>query len=152
MIIVEHIYTFFLSMTPLGELRASIPLAITIYKIHWFEALIVSIAGNMIPVVAILFLLEHISKLDSSNWFSRFINYFLRRSSKYKKYVNSYGIIGLIILVAIPLPGTGGWTGAIVAFLLSMPKLTAIISILIGVTIAGIITTLVSMGIINLII
>ena len=70
----------------------------------------------------------------------------------YKKYINTYGVIGLIILVAIPLPGTGGWTGAFVAFLLSMPKITAIISILIGVTIAGIITTLVSMGIIHLVI
>jgi len=152
MIIVEHIYTFFLSMTPIGELRASIPVAITIYNIHWLEALIVSIVGNMIPVIAILFLLEHLSKLGPNNWFSRFVNYFLRRSSRYKRYVNTYGIIGLIILVAIPLPGTGGWTGAFVAFLLSMPKITAIISILIGVTIAGIITTLVSMGIIHLVI
>ena len=152
MIIVEHIYTFFLSMTPIGELRASIPVAITLYNIHWLEALIVSIIGNMIPVIAILFLLEHISKLGQNNWFTRFINYFLRRSSMYKKYINTYGVIGLIILVAIPLPGTGGWTGAFVAFMLSMPKITAIISILIGVTIAGIITTLVSMGIINLVI
>ena len=139
-------------MTPIGELRVSIPIAIGVYGIHWLESLIVSILGNMVPAIIILYLLEHLSKLGSNNWFSRIINYFLKRSSKYKKYVNTYGVIGLIILVAVPLPGTGAWTGAFVTFLLSMPKITAILSILIGVSIAGIITTLVSTGIIHLVI
>lgn len=134
-------------MTPIGELRASIPVALTIYHLNWAIAFLISIVGNLIPVVFILLFLEPVS-----NWLSKksaffnkfFIWLFDRTRKKHSSKIEKYGAVGLATFVTIPLPLTGGWTGAIIAFLFGIPFKKAFFSISAGVITAGIIISIVT--------
>ncbi len=148
----EYLAIFLLAMTPVGELRASIPVAVGIYKMHWLTSYVISISGNMIPPILILFFLRNIVELSlkRKGKFAKKLKEFLEKQGKKSRLVRTYGIIGLIAFVAIPLPATGAWTGAFIAFLMNMPRVTALSSIFFGVCIAGVITTLASLGIIHI--
>ena len=137
---------------PVSELRGSIPLAIGVFHFSIQKAYIISIIGNLIPVLPILLLLESTSKYLSEkfSWANKFFNWLFTRTRKKSKIVEKYGALGLILFVAIPLPVTGAWTGCVAAFLLGMPKLKAFLAVLLGVMIAGVVVSLATMGIINL--
>jgi uncharacterized membrane protein len=136
------IETFFLAMTPVGELRASLPVALTVYNMNWLLAFIVSVIGNLVPVLFLLLFLGPVS-----DWFSlkfkicnRFFSWLFEKTRrKSEARISKYGSIALISFVAIPLPFTGAWTGAIVAFLFNIPFKKAFPLIASGVVIAGII-------------
>jgi len=141
-----RIATFFTAMTPIGELRASIPIALGTYGMNIFETYIISVIGNMIPVIAILWILEPVSKFlmnrfrPSRRFFNWLFGYTRRRHSKrFEKYES----IALVSFVGIPLPITGGWTGALIAFVFGIPRKKALLHIFIGVLIAGIIVTII---------
>ncbi|MBU2563447.1 MAG: small multi-drug export protein [Actinobacteria bacterium] len=141
-----RIATFFTAMTPIGELRASIPIALSAYGMNVFETYIISVLGNMIPVAAILWILEPVSKFlmnrfkIARRFFTWLFNYTRRRHSKRFEKYEGYALAGF---VAIPLPITGGWTGALIAFVFGIPPKRAILHILIGVLMAGVIVTIV---------
>jgi len=149
----EIIYTILIAMAPISELRGAIPIAISVYHMSWQSALFWSVLGNMIPVVFILWLLG-----PFVNWLGRKIprlgkwinNYFEHTKNKHAKKIEVYKELALVILVAIPLPLTGAWTGALVAYLFGLPYKKALPLIFLGVLIAGIIVTLVSMGFLNI--
>ena len=112
---IKEWYIFALSMLPFTELRGSIPLAITMGMAPWW-AFVVAVAGNLVPVLPILLLLTPGQELLTR--FSRFRariskdfteNPWQGRTSK------KYGALGLLLFVAVPLPGTGAWTGALLA-------------------------------------
>ncbi|MCG2790257.1 MAG: small multi-drug export protein [Actinomycetia bacterium] len=138
--------TFFTAMTPIGELRASIPIALSAYGMNVFETYIISVLGNMIPVAAILWILEPVSKFlmnrfkIARRFFTWLFNYTRRRHSKRFEKYEGYALAGF---VAIPLPITGGWTGALIAFVFGIPPKRAVLHILIGVLMAGVIVTIV---------
>jgi len=141
-----RIATFFTAMTPIGELRASIPVALVKYGMNIFETYIISVLGNMIPVAAILWVLEPVSKflMNRSSLANRFFTWLFKRTRrKYSKRFERYESFALIGFVGIPLPITGGWTGALIAFVFGIPPKKAILHILIGVLMAGIIVTIV---------
>lgn len=147
-----YLITFFLAMTPVGELRASLPLAISVYKMPVEVAFLLSYLGNIIPPIFIILFLEPVSKFlsERSIFFKRFFDWIFRRTRAKSEIIERYEVLGLIIFVAIPLPLTGAWTGSIASFLLGMRPIRAIISVLLGVFIAGIIVTLSTLGVLSL--
>ena len=143
--------TFLISMLPVVELRLGLPYGIAI-GLNYPLALISAVVGNLLPVPFIImfiknvlaFLREKIAKLDG------FITRLEERAHLKSEVVTKYGQIGLCLLVAIPLPGTGAWTGALVAALMGMKLRKAMPAIIIGVLIASAIMTGVTFGIIHL--
>jgi uncharacterized membrane protein len=142
--------TFLIAMTPIGELRAAIPVALAVYKLSWFKAYFWSVFGNMIPVIFILWLFEPISKFLIRRFriFEKFFGWlFTRTRRKHTKSFEKWGALALIIFVAIPLPMTGGWSGALAAFVFGIPMKRALLLIFLGILIAGVIVILTSLGI-----
>ena len=129
------------SLLPYLELRGAIPLAWQL-GLDPLEAYIWAVTGNMIPVIPILILIEPVIKwLSKFNMFKGICEWILVRSHRQAPQVQKYGFWGLAIFVAIPLPMTGVWSGAAIAFILGMRKRVAFLSIFSGVLIAGIIVT-----------
>jgi len=141
-----RIATFFTAMTPVGELRASIPIALGTYGMNIFETYIISVLGNLVPVIAILWILEPISKflMNRSSLANRFFTWLFKHTRrKYSKRFERYESFALIGFVGIPLPVTGGWTGALIAFVFGIPPKKALLHIFAGVLIAGLIVTII---------
>ena len=143
--------TFLISMLPVVELRLGLPYGIAI-GLNYPLALLSAVVGNLLPVPFIIlfiknvlkYLREKIAKLDG------FITRLEERAHLKSEVVQKYGLIGLCLLVAIPLPGTGAWTGALVAALMGMKLRKAMPAIIIGVLIAAAIMTGVTFGFIHL--
>ena len=141
-----EILTFFLSMLPISELRGGLPFALS-QGLSPLKAYLISVAGNILPVFPLLLLLRRLF-----TFFGRYkitektLNWTLARARKREDLVRRYGFGGLILLVAIPLPVTGAWTGTLVSFLLSMKIRHSFLAICIGVGIAGIIVLGLSLG------
>lgn len=134
---------FLTSMLPIVELRGALPLAINLFKIPVIKAFAIAFVGNMIPVPFILLLLGPLVKfLSKVPAFDRLFNgLFERTRRKSNTMIERYEEIGLLTFVAIPLPGTGAWTGALIAFLFGLDLWKSIIVIGSGVLIAGVIVT-----------
>lgn len=137
----------FLSMLPLTELRAAIPIFIA-KEMPPVLAYIMAVIGNMLPVPFVLAfsrpLFKWMKKCRCLNKISEALD---RKIEKNKEKVLKYEFWGLALFVAIPLPGTGAWTGAFIASILDLRYKNALPSIGIGVIIAGAIVTLVSSGV-----
>jgi len=149
----EEIKTILIAMLPIIELRGAIPIALFNYQLNPFSAFFYSILGNMIPAVLILLYLERVSNFLSSK--SKTINkiiewFFEKTRKKHSQRFEKSKAIALMLFVAIPLPITGAWTGSVCAFLFNIPFKRSFPAIFIGVVVAGIIVTLLSLGIINL--
>ncbi|MCD4670034.1 MAG: small multi-drug export protein [Actinomycetia bacterium] len=145
-ILLPRIWTFLTAMTPVGELRASIPIALGTYGMGIIETYIISVLGNLVPVIAILWILEPVSKflMKKFNWANRFFTWlFDRTRKKHSAKFEKYQGFALISFVGIPLPVTGGWTGSLIAYVFGIPPKKALGQIVIGVLIAGIIVTII---------
>lgn len=148
----KMIATFFISMLPIVELRAGLPYGIALGLNYW-QALACAVLGNLIPVPFIILFIRQIfawlrkrnRKLDL--WIAKQE----RKAADKSKIVDKYGPIGLCLLVAIPLPGTGAWTGALVAALMDLRLQRALPSIILGVLIAAGIMTAVTYGVIHIV-
>lgn len=143
----RELCVFFCSMIPIIELRGAIPLGAGL-GLPWWNAYLLSVLGNMIPVPFILlFIRAIIGWMKKTKTFSKFAGWLERKSDKNKDKVQKYGFWGLAVFILIPLPGTGAWTGSLVAALIDMPFWKAMLCTLIGVMTAGVIMTLISYGI-----
>ena len=143
---------FILSMLPIAELRVSLPLALTVYKMPLWEAYVVAVAGNIVPAVCILFLLGPVSRflMQHSSTARKFFDWLFERTrGRFSKKYMKYGEWALVLLVAIPLPVTGAWTGSVAAFLFGIPVRRSLPLISLGVAIAGIIVGMASSGAIS---
>ena len=148
----KFVTTFFISMLPIVELRAGLPYGIAL-GLDYPLALTAALVGNMIPVPFIVvyirrifvWLRAHFAKMDS------FITKLEKKAHLKGENVRKYGPLGLLIFVAIPLPGTGAWTGALIAALLDMRLKSAVPSIFMGVCIAATIMTLLTFGVIHIV-
>lgn len=133
---------FLTSMIPVVELRGALPLAINLFHIPWYKAFLISFIGNMIPVPFILLFLRPITNLlYKINIFKKFFDWLFKRTRKKSSVIEKYEELGLMIFVAIPLPGTGAWTGALLAYLMDIDFGKSIFFISLGVFVAGIIVT-----------
>lgn len=141
--------TLLISMLPVLEIRAAIPVGIAAGLEPWL-AYVLGVIGNMIPIPFLILLTRHIvAWLQKHNILVRFTNWLQRKGKEKSEVVQRYSFWGLLILVAIPLPGTGAWTGALVASLLDMSLKRALPAITLGVMIAGGIVMAVTFGVIT---
>lgn len=139
----KYLTVFFVSMVPLIELRGAVPIG-TGMGLPWHWTLIVSIIGNCLPIPIILLFVKAVLKWMrgcSIGLFNKISNWLYEKADKNRPKIEKYAIWGLFLFVAIPLPGTGAWTGALVASIFDMKKLPASISIYGGVVTAGLIMT-----------
>jgi uncharacterized membrane protein len=136
----------FLGTLPITELRASIPIGILLLKQSAEVTFIYSIIGNILPIAPIYFLLDPLSKrLSRTKCMQIFFDWLYKRAKEKAGIIERYEALGLMIFVAIPLPGTGAWTGTMVASILRMRFIPAFISVALGVVIAACIVTVLTL-------
>ena len=147
----SYVYIVLVSMVPLIELRGAIPLAMAL-KMPLVPSFIVSIIGNLVPIPFILLLIKKICAwLKTTKHLSKIPLYLEKKVEKNKDKVTKYAKWGLFLFVAIPLPGTGAWSGALIASFLDFKFKDAMIAITGGVITAGIIMSIFSYGLLGLI-
>ena len=145
------VLTFLISMVPVIELRGAIPFGIAA-GLSFPTALTVSLIGNIVFVpFAVLFIRKIFAWLKKkSDWLRKIVYKLEAKADRQKEKVLRYEFWGLVILVAVPLPGTGAWTGSLVAAMLDMQLKRAVPAICLGVLIAGIIVTLATFGVVSI--
>ncbi len=146
------VMTFLISMVPIIELRGAIPVAVA-HGLAPAIAIPVAIVGNLIPVPFIIIFIKKIfawirKKMPKLN---SMVDKLEEKGLSKKDTVEKYAFWGLFLFVAVPLPGTGAWTGALIAAMLDMRLSRAFPSILLGVLSAGAIVAFVSYGVAALI-
>ena len=141
------IFTILWAIVPVIELRGAIPIGVSL-GLSPLVATLFAIIGNLIPIPFILLLATKVFDwLRDKKLTHKFITWLEKKATKNHDKVEKYGWLGLIILVAIPLPGTGAWTGALVASCFQMDRKKSFGAISIGVVIAAIIVFLITYGI-----
>ncbi len=142
--------TFLMAMAPVVELRGAIPYGVAAGLPLW-TAYWLAVVGNLLPVPIIMLLVRQVfAWLRRGAWWGPKIAALERRAHLKGRIVTKYRLPGLILLVAIPLPGTGAWTGALVATLLDIRMKAALPAITVGVLIAGVLTSLITGGVVHL--
>ncbi len=139
---------FFLSMIPITELRAAIPLGLGIYGLPVVDTCFMAVLGNMVPTIFILLLLPRMHDwIMRQKFLGRVLTKKLSHAEKYfsGKYLK-YGSVALILFVGIPLPFTGAWTGSLAAFIFNIPFRRSWWLILIGVCLAATLVTLITLS------
>ncbi len=148
----KYVATFLVSMVPVIELRGGIPFGVALGLSHW-GAFFASVAGNLFPVPFILMFIRRIFWWMRTHMprFNNLVDRMERKAHTKGRIMQKYSTIGLCLLVAIPLPGTGAWTGSLVAALLDIRMKKAIPSIAAGVLIAGFLVSGITYGFVFLI-
>lgn len=148
----QIIMTLFISMVPVIELRGAIPIA-TAAGLNFWIAIAVSIIGNLIPVPFIIIFIKKIFAFlrTKSEWLNNLVTRLEKRAARKSDTVKKCAFWGLFVFVAIPLPGTGAWTGALIAAMLDMPLKKAFPAIALGVLGAAVIVSCVTFGVFALI-
>jgi uncharacterized membrane protein len=151
-LIINILKIAFISALPITELRGAIPIALIIYKMPVFPAYFFAVLGNIMPVIFLLLYLKPFSDfLCRWHFLNIFFKWLFKRTHQYEEKFEKYGALFLLVFVAVPLPGTGAWTGSIAAFVFGIRFWYAFPAIVGGIIIAGIIVTLTSLGIISFI-
>ena len=147
----DRLIVFLLSMVPIIELRGAIPFGFA-FKLPLGETLLLSLTGNIVIIPFVVILFNHILKIMRKlKPTEKIADWLEKRAVKNSKKIENWVFVGLMLFVAIPLPGTGAWTAAMAAGLMQMKLRKAFIPIAIGVVIAAAIVTLVTYGVINIV-
>lgn len=147
----KYLWVFFISMLPLIELRGAIPVSQAL-ELPLIKSYVIAIIGNMIPVPFIyLFARRFLEWGKDKKFIGRICSFFLTKGNRAgEKLAQKAGkglFIALMLFVAIPLPGTGAWTGTLGASILNMKFVHTVLAVIAGVLIAGIIMALISAGV-----
>lgn len=142
------VFTLLVSMVPVVELRGAIPFGHNVLGLGIWPTFFASVVGNIIPVPFIIvyirrvfqWMRRHMTRLD------RLVDKLEAKAHLKGRMVSKYKYLGLMLFVAIPLPGTGAWTGALAAAFLDMPLRRALPSVALGVSAAGVIISILSFG------
>lgn len=140
--------TFFMAMVPVIELRGAIPYGVGLAGLTIWQAALLAVLGNLLPVpFLIIFTRDIFAWLrKKSPKLNSIVERMEQRADRKKDVVLKYEFWGLMILVAIPLPGTGAWTGALVAAMMDMQLKRAFPAIALGVVVAAFIVTWLTYG------
>lgn len=144
----KDLCVFLCAMIPIIELRGAIPLGAAL-DLHplWNYAL--AVVGNLIPVpLILLFIRAILDGMERVPCFEKLVRWLRAKAEKGRGKVEKYAVVGLAVFVAIPLPGTGAWTGSLVAALMGMRFPKAMISVIAGVLAAGVFMSLLSYGVV----
>lgn len=135
----REMLVFFVSMLPLIELRGGIPIAVSL-GLNPLYAFVICFAGNLLPVPFILWLITPIfSWMKTTSLFKPLAEKMEAKAHNKKERVEKYEFWGLLLFVGIPLPGTGAWTGSLIAAVLDMNKKKALLAVTLGIILAGVI-------------
>ena len=142
---------FIISMIPVLELRGGLLAASpALLDVPILRAIPICIAGNILPIPFILLLIERVLDfMEGKPGLGRFASWLRARADKHKGQVERYGFWGLLFFVGIPLPGTGAWTGSMIAALLHMRRRQSVPAILLGIILATVIMSIVSYGLLG---
>ncbi len=134
-----------ISIAPIAELRGSIPYGILVAKLPWLIVFSVcSVANFLVAPLVYLFLDKIVHLFLVFGWFERFYNHYITSAQRRAEpYLKKYGAYGLILFIGVPVPGSGVWTGTVIAYILGMKKKTLFLSAFAGSLLAGAIVTLV---------
>lgn len=146
--LIKYLSVFGMAMLPVIELRGAVPYGVA-QDLPYFDVLAVSILGNMLPVPFIIVFVRKILTWmkKKSTWLRSIAEKIETRGKLKGDVLVKYETFGLFILVAVPLPGTGAWTGSLAAALFDLRLKNALPSIFLGVVAAGIIMTVLSYGV-----
>ena len=148
-ILPSWLVTLLAAALPVSEVRGAIPLAIGVYGYDPWQAYLLSVLGNLLPVIPLLLFLGPVSDwLRRFAFWDRFFTWlFARTRKKYIREHESFGLTALAVFVAIPLPMTGAWTGCAIAFLVGFRFWPAFAAIAAGVLLAGVVVTATVVGV-----
>ncbi len=133
-----QLVVFLVAMVPIVELRGAVPIGNNLFNLPIWQTLILSIIGNMLPILLVLLLLKKmINLLGDIPIFRSFFEWLFKRTKSKSGLIARFEFWGLVIFVGIPLPMTGAWTGSVAAVLLAMPYWRALLGIFLGVLIAA---------------
>ncbi|MCU0799555.1 MAG: small multi-drug export protein [Candidatus Thermoplasmatota archaeon] len=140
----KYLATMVIAMLPIIELRGALPAAINVFKLSYMESFLLSVIGNMVPIPFIMLFFSFVERfLRRFKQFNSFFDWLFERTRKKGEVkLQVWGMLGLMLFVAIPLPLTGAWTGTLVAYLLKLDKKRSFLFITAGVVIAGVIMVL----------
>ena len=137
----KELLVFLLAALPISEVRGAIPVGLAI-GMPFAKVLVISIIGNSLPVIPMLFLFEPISnRLRHFRLWRGFFDWFFERTKKKTDIIQKYEALGLAIFVGIPLPMTGAWTGCVAATMFKMKFKYAFFAIMTGILLAAAIVT-----------
>lgn len=147
----NEVICFIISLFPILELRGGLLAASpAILDVPLKNALIACIIGNLLPIPFILLLIEKIlESMEKWKLTKKFALWLMEKADKHKGQIETYGFWGLVLFVGIPLPGTGAWTGSLIASLLHMPFKKSMLACIIGVFMAAVIMTVISYGLLG---
>ena len=147
----KELVVFIISLIPTIELRGGI-IAGYLLGLPWLRNLVVAVIANVIPVPFILFFIKKVlAFMRKHGILVKLVDWIEDRGQSKSSEVTKYEVFGLMLFVAIPLPGTGAWTGSLVAALLEMDVKKAMLSVFAGVLVAGFIMTVLSYGLLDFI-
>ena len=145
----KELVVFIISLMPILELRGGL-LAASLLDIEFTRAVFICVIGNILPIpVVLLFLKLVLNWLEKWDVTKKVVNWLEKKVEEKREQIDKYGYLGLIIFVGIPLPGTGAWTGSLLAVMLGMNRKKSFICILVGVIMAAIIMSILSYGILG---
>ena len=149
MLVKKCLWVFFISMVPIIELRGAIPVGFALEIPLWLNY-VLCLVGNFLPVPFILlFIRKILSWMKNVKHLDKIALWLEEKAKKHSDKVMKGVASGLFLFVAIPLPGTGAWTGALVASLFNMRMRYALPAIFLGIVTAGIIMSLLSYGLVG---
>lgn len=151
MIFSKLIYTFLVAMIPAVEVKGAIPFGIALQLAPW-QAYLMALTGSFLVVCFLAFFTHWFYvKCKKHGFLKRFIGWIDRMVLKNQDKIRKYGPLAIFAYVAVPIPGTGTWTGSIIAGVLNMKPRITILCVMCGNAVAGMIMTLASAGVINMI-
>ena len=145
----KQLMVFIISLMPILELRGGL-IAAALLKLNPVESYVISIIGNIIPVPFILWFINRILEwMRKGKRLSKVAKWLDKKVEKRKGTIEKYGFWGLVLFVGIPLPGTGAWTGCLIASVLEMDRKKSFLAAMIGIFVASIIMMIVSFGLLG---
>lgn len=145
----KQLMVFIISLMPILELRGGL-IAAALLGLKPVESYIISIIGNIIPVPFILWFINRILDwMRKGKKLSKVAKWLDKKVDKHKGQIEKYGFWGMVFFVGIPLPGTGAWTGCLIAAVLEMDRKKALLAALIGIFMASIIMMIISFGLLS---
>lgn len=147
----KEIIVFIISLCPILELRGGL-LAASLLGVNPVSAYIISFIGNIIPVPFILLFISKILDFMEDckvKWMNKLALWVRKKADKHKGSIEKYGYLGLFFFVGIPIPGTGAWTGCLIASLLNLDRKKSFLATLLGLIMASVIMMLLSYGLLK---
>ena len=144
----RELIVFLVSLMPILELRGGIIAGFAL-QMEWLPTFLIAFVGNLIPIPFILLFIRYIFKVLKKTPMRSFVNWCERKADQKSEQIRKYAYLGVFLFVAIPLPGTGAWMGALISALLNMDPKKTFPVILLGVLTAGIIVSVLSFGVLG---